>query len=72
MILGYATDVSVTPLASLELHFSADADGTQARIHFYRWGATAGSGGSWTHVGDAGPYTIDHFPAGAPNARTHD
>ena len=68
MILGYATDFSVTPLSNLELHFSADADGTQARIHFYRFGATAGGGGAWMHVGDAGPYTIDHFPSGPADA----
>lgn len=67
MILGYATEFSVNPQATLELHFSADADGTQARIHFYRFGATA-SGSGWTHVGDAGPFTIDHVPAGPPDS----
>jgi hypothetical protein len=64
MILGYAGDFSVLPGQTIDFHFSADADGTRARIHFYRYGLQGGVGG-WIHVGQSSVLTIDHFPRGS-------
>jgi hypothetical protein len=63
MILGYAGDFSVVAGQAIDLHFSADADGTRARVHFYRFGVKQGIG-RWNFVGSSGMHTFNHFPRG--------
>ena len=65
MIIGYAGDFSVLPGSSIDLHFSADVDGTQARVHFFRFGLKNGGAAGWVHVGSSNVAVFDHFPRGS-------
>jgi len=64
MILGYASEFSVTAGGTLRLHFGAPIGAERGRIHVYRWGLVAGFG-RWVHVQTGPAQNFLAFPRGS-------